>query len=300
MGLRSHISQRQRRLGQELRKLREAADVSRAEVCRQVGIQMPHLSNIEAGRTACAEPRLRALAEAYGCTNKPLIEALVGMSKATGKGWWSKFRTVVEERVIDLAELEAGASAHRSFQWLYVPGLLQTPNYMRSLFTRTEPGAEPDLIDEYVKFRLQRQQVLYEEPLSSYHAVVHEAAFHMRFVERSVMVEQLEYLVQLSQFPNITIQVLPFTADAHPATPGAPFSILDAHVPELCTVYVEHPVTSAFLGDENYINQFATDFSRLNTVSLAPLNPAGPLGEGSLGVVQHLLYILREGKYVGL
>jgi transcriptional regulator with XRE-family HTH domain len=299
MGLRSNISQRQRRLGQELRKLREAADVSRADACRQVGIQTPHLSNIEAGRTACQEPRLRALAEAYGCTNEPLIDALAEMSNATGKGWWSKYKKMMAERVIDLAELESSAVAHRSFQWLYVPGFLQTPEYMRSLFIGTHPEAPPETIEDYVAFRLQRQQVLTEDPMPEYHAIIHETAFHMQFVSRRVMQEQLEYLVQLTQFPNVTIQILPFSAHAHPATPGAPFSILDASVRELGTVYIDHPVTSVFLGDRVRIDKFAADFDRLSTVSLAPLDPAAPLGKGSLGVVQHLLYILKEGTYVG-
>ncbi|MGW7295820.1 helix-turn-helix domain-containing protein [Streptomyces xiamenensis] len=296
MGLRSNVSQRQRRLGQELRKLREAAGVPRAEACRHIGIHTPHLSNIEAGRTACSEARLRALAAVYGCTNKPLVDALVEMSNATGKGWWSPYAKTLESRIIDLAELESAATAHRSFQWLYIPGLLQTPDYMRSLFTRTDPAASAEAIDEYANFRLLRQQTLFEEPLPAYHAVIHEAAFHMKFVTREVMQGQLEYLVQLAQFANITIQVLPFSADAHPATPGAPFSVLDAGVPELSTVYVEHPVDSVFLGDRPYIEQFATDFSRLSTVSLAPLDPSGLLGEGSLGLVQHLLYVMKEGR----
>ncbi|MGP4109861.1 helix-turn-helix domain-containing protein [Streptomyces sp. 4N509B] len=299
MGLRTHISQRQRRLGRELRKLREAADVSRNDVCRQVGLQPPHLSNIEAGRTACSEHRLRALAEAYGCTSAALIDALVEMSLATGKGWWSTYRKLMDGRVIDLAELESTVTTYRSFEWLYVPGLLQTPEYMRALFTGTNPHTPPKTIDEYVGFRLQRQQILTDTPLSRYHAVIHETAFHMQFVSRQVMQSQLEHLVELAQFPNVTIQVLPLNARAHPGTPGAPFSILDVGVPELSTVYVDHPVTSVFLDDRARIDRFTSDFERLSNVSLAPLDPAGALGAGSLGLVQHLLYTLKEGAHAG-
>ncbi|WP_436980286.1 helix-turn-helix domain-containing protein [Streptomyces sp. enrichment culture] len=299
MGLRSNVSQRQRRLGQELRKLREAAGVPRAEACRHIGIHTPHLSNIEAGRTACSEARLRALAAVYGCTNEPLVDALVEMSNATGKGWWSPYAKTLESRIIDLAELESAATAHRSFQWLYIPGLLQTPDYMRSLFTRTSPTAPVEVIEEYVNFRLRRQQALVDEPLPDYHAVIHEAAFHMKFVDREVMLDQLEYLVQLAHFPNITIQVLPFSADAHPATPGAPYTLLDAQVPELCTIHVEQPVASVFLGDQPHINRFATDFARLSSVSLASLDLTGQLGEGSLGLIHHLLYLMKEGRHAG-
>jgi hypothetical protein len=257
------------------------------------------MSHIETGRTHISEEKLRTLARVYGCTDDQLIKALVAMAQSDGRGWWSKHKRFKGTRSRDLAEVESTATAHRAFQWLYVPGLLQTPDYMRTLFRRSRPEESEQVVDEYVEFRLRRQQVLSMEPLPVYHAIIHEAAFHMHFVSREVMLNQLKYLIEVSQFPNIAIQIMPFSADAHPGTPGTPFTIYDTQTPALRTVYVEHPITSVFLGDEPHINQFATDFDRLCGVSLASLDPGGPMAEGSLGFVQHLLYVLKESKYVG-
>lgn len=296
MGLRTRVSQRQKRVGQELQRLREEAGLSGTEAGAHVGLGRPHLSHIETGRTHIAEDKLRSLAALYGCTDSELVDALVDMSQSNGKGWWSTYKRFKGTRSRELAELESMATVHQSFEWLYVPGLLQTPDYMRELFLRSLPDESPEAIDEYVEFRLRRQQVLTDEPTPAYHAVIHEAAFHMQFVSRDTMRQQLKYLAEVSQFPNITIQVMPFSSDAHPATPGAPFTIFETHSPQLRTVYVEQPITSVFLGDRPHVDQFATDFARLSTVSLAPLDPAGPMAEGSLGLIQHVLYVLKEGK----
>jgi hypothetical protein len=272
--------------------LREAASLTTAEAGRHVGLGQAHLSHIEAGRTACAEPRLRELAQLYGCRNEPLIETLVRMSNANGKGWWTDYRTIVDERGRDLAELESNATGLRAFQWLYVPGLLQTSDYMREVFQNGEPATSAETIKSQIEFRLRRQQVLAEERSPTYHAVIHEAAFHMHFVSRATMREQLKHLVEMAQRPNITVQLLPFKADSHPVTPGAPFTIHDSGVPELCTVHVEQPITPLFLGGQPHVDQFTAAFRRLSMVALAPLNPAESLEENSLGLVQHLRYVL--------
>jgi transcriptional regulator with XRE-family HTH domain len=292
MGLRTNPTQRQKRLGQELRKLREASGVGTAEACAHAGLNKPHLSHIEAGRTACPEPRLRTLLEVYGCSDTTLTEALVAMTQATGKGWWTQYKEVLDERARDLAELESATVAFRSFEWLHVPGLLQTPEYMRELFQGRRPDESPELMEQYIDFRLRRQQVLTEEPLPSYHAVVHEAAFHMHFVSRKTMRDQLLYLVEVAQFPNVTLQLLPFKAESYPASPGAPFVVHDARAPQLGTVFVEQPINPLFLTGQLHIDQFTSDFARMSNVALAPLNPTEAHEESSFGLVQHLRYVL--------
>lgn len=182
--------------------------------------------------------------------------------------------------------------SHAAFQWLYVPGLLQTPDYMRALFANSDPEVPAERLDTGAEFRLRRQSVLTEEPLPEYHAVIHEAAFHMHFVDRKIMRAQLEYLVEVAQFPHITVQLLPFRAETHPASPGAPFTVFGAMSPELHTVYIEHPVASTFLGDQESVARFTTAFRRLSNVALEPLNPSELHVSSSFRLVQHLLYVL--------
>lgn len=293
MGLRANPTQRQRRLGEELRKLREASGLSATEAGAHAGLGRAHMSHIETGRTAIPEEKLRALAKAYGCTSHPLIEGLCEMSRATGRGWWSAYKESHNARALDLAELEVGAAAHRSFQWMYVPGLLQTADYMRCLFEGGQPG-RPDAIATYAEFRQRRQHVLADgQPL---HVVIHEAALLMKFVPDDVMRRQIEHLVKVAKSPHVRIQLLPFKADINSATPGTPFTILDNRVPELSTVYVEHPVSSVFLGDREHLDQYHSAFEHLSTAALPPIALRGEreshTKRDSLQLIQHLLYTL--------
>lgn len=208
--------------------------------------------------------------------------------------WWMRYREAVDDRACDLAELEAAAKAHRSFQWVYIPGLLQTPAYMRALFESGEPAAPEARIGRYVEFRMHRQQVLTGSSPPRFHAVIHEAAFHMHFVPRRAMREQLGHLTELSRLPHVNIQLLPFRAPFYPATSTAPFVIFDAVSPELRTAYVEHPVTSSFLDDASQIAQFVTSFEQLSKVALSPLAPDGDDPNSSLRLIQHLRYVLEE------
>ncbi|WP_055551135.1 DUF5753 domain-containing protein [Streptomyces sp. NBRC 110028] len=297
MGLRTNPSHRQRRLGLELRRLRNERGLSAAEAGAFAGLGSPHLGHIEAARTAIPEAKLRALLAGYGCQNEAFVDALVAMSESKGRGWWSDYRrSPLPQSSRDLAELEAASVAHRSFQWMYVPGLLQTPEYARALTAGGEPEADSSLLDTYVEFRLKRQDVLAGESPPIFHAVIHEAAFHMQFVDHDVMRRQIEHLVEMARLPHVRIQLLPFKAALSPATPATAFVLFEAEVPELNTVYVEHPVSSAFLGEQVHLAQYGTAFERLTAAALSPIAPS-PEPESykrsdSLRLVQHLLYML--------
>ncbi len=296
MGLRANPTQRQRRLGMELRRLRTAAGLSVGEAAAAAGLGPPHLGHIEAARTAIPEVKLRALAAAYGCQSEPLIEALVAMGQATGRGWWSDFRGPHHsDAARDLAELESLSIAHRSFQWVHIPGLLQTPEYMRTLFVGGNPEASPAAIERFVEFRLQRQQVLTGEAPPRFHAVIHEAALRMQFVGPHIMRRQIEHLVELAKLPNVLIQILPFRAEVHPQF-SAPFVIYDHSVAQLSTAYVEHPNTSPFIGEPRELHEFDTEFNKLSEAAFAPvpavIEPKFYTERDSLGLIQHVLFTL--------
>ncbi|MCE7083368.1 helix-turn-helix transcriptional regulator [Streptomyces sp. ST2-7A] len=297
MGLRTHISQRQRRLGQELRRLREGTGLSGAEAGGHIGLGRAHLSHIEAGRTHIPESKLRTLLKVYGCENDEYVHALLSLNITPKAGWWRDHRELRGSRLYDLAELEDSAVSFRTFQWLYIPGLLQTPEYMRALFRKEHPEAGERDLEQYVNFRLHRQEVLTRDPLPCYHAVIHEAALRMQFVDAGVMRRQLDHLTALSAQPNITIQLAPFAAAISPSTPGAPFTLFESHSPTLPTVHVEHPTTSVFLSDPAHISRFTDVFTRLGSASLPPLKNSDTLADGSLGLIQHIAYLLRGGTH---
>lgn len=296
MGLRSNPSQRQRRLGEELRKLREASGLSATEAGAHARLGRAHMSHIETGRTAIPEEKLRALARVYGCASEPYVDALAAMGRANGRGWWSGYKDVLGARALDLAELESTATAQYTFEWLYVPGLLQTEDYMRALFQGWHRDAADAVVDTFVEFRRRRQDAVINNAASRIHAIVHEAALHMRFVNPTIMRHQIEHLITVSQLANVQVQILPFNATTSTEASGTPFVIFDSVVPELRTIYVEHPVSAVFLGDLTHIAQYSATFESVSAAALSPIAPcpehASYAKTESLALLQHLLYTL--------
>ncbi|MBB5939419.1 helix-turn-helix domain-containing protein [Streptomyces zagrosensis] len=293
MALRTHITERQRRLGVELKRLRLAAGLSIAKGGELIGMGTPHLSHIEAGRTAIPTERLRKLVHAYGCKNDPYIDALVSMSESNGKGWWTEYRKTFPQFVRDLAELEFRSTSLQSYETLLIPGMLQTESYMRALFRSLVPHTSSDEVEDLVRFRSARQEVVRRESATTFHAVIHEAALRMMVGGSHVMRGQLIHLIRMSKNPGVTIQVLPFDMGVR-SWFSTPFLILGAVVPELETVSTEQPSGSLWLRDAEAIAQYRATFSGLSKNALPPVvaNESPELHEerDSWGLIHHILY----------
>ncbi|MGK5531445.1 helix-turn-helix domain-containing protein [Streptomyces sp. URMC 129] len=297
MGLRGKPSQRQRRLGAELRRMREDVGLTATKAGAEIGLSAAHLNHIEAGRTSISPEKIRALAAFCGCKQERLIESLITMSQSNGRGWWSEYdRTPHNQAARDLAELESMSVRLRAFQWVNVPGMLQSPEYMQALFKAGHPDMPAEIREQFVAFRLRRQRLLTDAKPPEYHAVIHEAALRMQFVGRDVMRRQVEHLIEMARLPNVRIQVLPFRTDAYPGGFGCSFVCYDAAVPELSTVYVEHPASTPFVTDQANLAQFSEAFTQLSAVALPPLALDArsniPVRRDSLGLIQHLMYDL--------
>lgn len=292
LALRTNISERQLRLGFELRKLRLRAGLSGGEAGNLIGMGRAHLGHIEAARTAIPGSRLRALCHAYGVTNEPYVDALVSMSEASGKGWWTDYRRRAAQPALDLAELEASGSIIQTHETVVVPGLFQTEEYMRAIFS--DVRLVHSTIDNATAFRLERQRILTGEAAPAVHAVIHEAALHMRFCKPQALRDQLLRLIELARLPNITIQVIPFDANAYAAFCG-PFLHVIPAVRGLGTVVIDRPgIGMGYLRDEEDLETYRTMFDQLVQQALPPIEPsAAPESRAqrdSLGLIQHLLY----------
>jgi transcriptional regulator with XRE-family HTH domain len=293
LGLRTTISERQRRLGQELKRLREQADLTAGEAAQQIGMGRGQLSHIETGRTTILTPRLRDLCRTYGAEDETYVDALVAMSESTGKGWWSAYKNRIGPGALDLAELESTGTNLHSHQSLFIPGLLQTEDYTRAIVSTATPTY--GTVEDAVAFRMRRQQILTGDHPATLHAVIHEAALHMRFGGPRVMRAQLLHLVAMAQLPHVTIQIFPFDADAYAAYTGT-FLHITPVVRQLGTVILEHPVMSLHLTESGQLAEYKAFFDTLTKHSLAPIDPhaaaATHQDKDSLALIQHLLYTL--------
>ncbi|MCX5200551.1 helix-turn-helix transcriptional regulator [Streptomyces sp. NBC_00237] len=289
---RSNPSERHRRLGLELRKLRNSAGLSGDRAGALLDADRTRISNIEAGRVDVSRNRLYKLLREYGCPPGPYFDGLMEMAQATGKGWWDEFRDTVAPSGIDLAELEFRSSRIRIHEPLFIPGMLQTADYARAVLATME---DESTLDRFTRFRMERQQILDGESPMSYHAVIHESALRVRVGGAQAMRKQLLRLIEVARLPNVTIQIFPFEAGVYAAF-SRPFILFGGATQELDTVYLEHPLNSAFLSEVGTLDEYARMFDRLSELALAPIDPeAKPEShdtQDSISLIQHVMYSL--------
>jgi transcriptional regulator with XRE-family HTH domain len=290
---RTQPSERQRRLGAELRKLRNRAGLSGDRAGALLDADRTRISNIEAGRLDVSRNRLYKLLREYGCPDGPLFEGIMGMAQERGTGWWDDYRDVLGRDALDLAELESRSSGVRIHAPLFIPGMLQTPEYAHAVIEATDEDVERT--DRYVRFRTDRQRILTGDSPVTYDAVIHEAALRVEVGGAGTMRKQLLRLIEVARLPNVSLRIFPFQKGAYAAF-SRPFILFDGATSELSTVYLEHPLKAAFLGDRDQIGQYAKMFERLTALALDPVDPAAApeshKGRDSLSLIQHVMYNL--------
>ncbi|RPF35635.1 helix-turn-helix transcriptional regulator [Streptomyces sp. TLI_185] len=255
---------RQMRLGVELRRLREAAGLNALEAAALVGVNRVKISQIETGAVGVSEQRLRRLASHYACTDEEFIDALIGMATDRTRGWWEEYRGLLPTSFLDLAELEHYAAFMREVAILYVPGLLQTADYARGVFSARVPELTHEELELRLRHRMQRQQFTIP-----YELVIHECALRIRVSDRAAARAQLTKLVELSETDNITVRVIPFDLDGF-GRAASTMTYVGGPLPKLDTVVRDVPHGSAFIDSEAQLGVFRTRFRKVEAVSLEP------------------------------
>ncbi|MEW2550074.1 helix-turn-helix transcriptional regulator [Streptomyces sp. NPDC047002] len=270
---------RQRRLGAELRRLREGAQLNVKAAAELHGTTQSRISNIESGGYPVGADRVRTLAYLYGCTDHHYIEGLVAMTGGRVKGWWEDYREVLPAPFLDVAELEHHASSMRIACGLHMPGLLQTPDHARALLRGVVPPYDPPKLEHLLSFRIKRQAVVYAERPTPVSCVIHEAALRMDVGGRAVAKAQLGHLLDMGEREGITIRVLPFGTGAYPSS-GSGIVHFQAEVPELDSVHVDTDTFAGYVGAQPQLVMYRAVLDRLEEKALEP--------EESRGFVQAL------------
>jgi transcriptional regulator with XRE-family HTH domain len=261
---------RQRRLGAELRKLRERAGLTATGAAELLGVNQARVSMIETGRTPISADRLRAMAGVYDCNDEALIDALAAMTGRRTRGWWEEYRDHVPVALVDLAELEHHAAGIRVALVIHVPALLQTTDHARALFRSTAPPMRQYEIEHRLTHRMKRQGILHREDPPPYTAIIHEAALRMGFGGPVVTRGQLKHLIDMSELPHVTIRVIPFGADRFPAT-GPTFDYVEGSLPQLDTVQLDsHHGACEFLDAEAQLDKYRAALTRMEACALSP------------------------------
>ncbi|MFH8789487.1 helix-turn-helix domain-containing protein [Streptomyces roseoverticillatus] len=260
---------RQRRLGTELRRLREQADLNATQAGALLGSSQSRVSSVESGGYAVSADKVRAMARAYGCSDQPLIDALTGMTGGRTRGWWEEYREILPPSMLDMAELEHHAQSMRIACIIHMPGLLQTREHAHAIIGSIEPPLPPHEVEHRVSYRIKRQAVIYGERPTPLTAIIHEAALRMHFGGRNVARAQLQHMLTMSERDHITVLVIPFEAGTLPSS-GQSVVYLGGEVPHMDTVQLDTDHGSEFLDTQPQLARYRSTLDRLESLTLKP------------------------------
>ncbi|WBB59426.1 helix-turn-helix transcriptional regulator [Streptomyces sp. WMMC500] len=260
-------TQRQRRLGAEVKKLRTEAGLSSEYVAGLLGVDRGKISNIETGIRNISPDRLRTLATHCECADDRYLEALVDMAQPSKPRWWDEYRGRLSPALLDIVELEWHATRIQTIQTVHVPGLLQTEDYARSVFAAGLPALSRLEVELRVAHRMDRQCVLVRDEPVTYVGYVHEAALRMLFGGREATRGQLNALIEWSERANVVVRVVPVELGSFP---GAGHALLYAEgpVPQLDTAQLDSAHSPEFMHAELQLSKYRAHLQWMDRMSL--------------------------------
>lgn len=268
MGETQRPTVRSRRLGMLLRGIREERGLTLQQAARLLNRTPSSLSKLETGTRGIRRPALENMLDRYEVSGTADREALFALARDSGKkGWWQRYEGTLSPSTLDYISLEADAAAIQSFQLHLIPGLLQTEAYTRALITSSISPSQPLDVDGLTAIRLRRQRILTAPDPPRLWAIVSEAVLRQQVGGSGVMRAQLRRLSEVYELGNVTLQVLPFAAGAHPGHNGS-FTTLTTS--DLTVVLVENLTTGWYLEEAADIRGHDLAFDHLRAAALSP------------------------------
>jgi transcriptional regulator with XRE-family HTH domain len=258
---------RRRRLGTELRRLREEARVTIDVVADSLGCSPSKVSRIETGHTSATPRDVKDMLDVYGIDGVASEELVQIAREARQKGWWHPYGTVLVGAYVGL---EAAARSIRAYEQQVIPGLLQSAEYAVAMIRAARLSDTPMEIDRRVHVRMARQSLLSQDDPIDLWVVLDEAVLSRPVGGDEVMLDQLVRLVESAKLPNVTLQILPFAAGAHAGMDGT-FAILD--FPEAAdpdVVYAENATGGLFLEKADELKKYSSIFDTIRSTALTP------------------------------
>ena len=262
------------RLTRELRRIRKDAGMTQEQVAAEMEWSLSKLIRIEGGGVSISVSDLRSLLTLYQIAEDGHVEELVALARAARqRSWFTAFRDITSSQYVTFVGYEAAASIIRQFEPTLIPGQLQTEEYARAV--TLEYAA--DRVDKLVEIRIRRQELL-EEPRRLFFFILDEAAIRREVgapTNPGIMRRQLRNLIEIARQPNITIEIVPFSAGVHPGMKG-PFTVLEFPGDDEDILYLENARGGAsnpsvlLTGEDPQILTHRVAFERLREQSLGP------------------------------
>jgi transcriptional regulator with XRE-family HTH domain len=270
-----------RRLRADLRRARLDAGLTQEQVASAMDWSLSKLIRIENGTVNISTNDLKAILAHYGITDEERTGEFLALSRgARERSWWSGYRDVAPPRLLQLIEYEAASIISRVFQPLLVPGLLQTEEYARNVYQRLNPQESASRLESLVEVRMRRQDLLSRPDAPLLFFIIDQAVVQRVVGGSAAMRRQLSQMIELAAMPNVTIEVVPFEAGAHPGLIG---SFLIYEFPDTAdddALYLEGPAGDLLSRDNpEEILSFREKFEQLRQISLGPGASVNLLGE---------------------
>ncbi|MDX6332432.1 MAG: hypothetical protein QOI83_4815 [Streptomycetaceae bacterium] len=234
-------------LGRRLRDLRERAGVSLEGAAKALRVNSLTIRRMEKAEVGFKIPYVEKLLQTYGADKQETDEFIDLAEQANQPGWWHRYRDVLPGWFTAYVSLESDAQTLRTYEPHYVTGLLQTHAYARAILRAGFRNDSDEELERRVDLRLRRQSLLDRPDAPTLWVVMEEAVLHRLIGGAKVMREQIDRLLQATELPNVTIDMVPFTAGAHVGA-FAPFTYFRFDAPELPdVVYTELLSGSVYL-----------------------------------------------------
>jgi transcriptional regulator with XRE-family HTH domain len=263
-----------RQLGAELRRLREQAGRTCADVAGELSWSESKLSRIETAHTGISNRDLDRLLQVYDLVEPARVRLRALVTQARQRAWWEAYGDVLPDAYETYIGFEAEARLLSTYQSLVVPGLLQTDEYAQGVIKADATSDDPGLVAQRVSVRLARSAVLTREPPLELRVVLDEAALRRSIGGHGVMRRQLLWLTEASERSNVELRVLPFSAGAHRGLAGS-FTILDfPNDADSAVVYSEGMTGGVFRTRPDDLRSYAEAFEALQAAALDPAQSA--------------------------
>lgn len=265
-----------RRLRAELRRARLEAGLTQDQVASAMDWSLSKLIRIENGTVGISTNDLKAMLAHYKITDEARTAELLALSRASReRSWWSTYRDVAPGRLLQLIEYEAASFIVRSFQPLLIPGLLQTEEYAGTMIRLLTPQSPGSRVDTLIEIRMKRQQLLLRPDAPLMFFIVDEAAVRRVVGGKEAMRRQIQRLLDVSEMPKVTLEVVPFTSGAYLGLQG-PFMLFEFPDPaDDDVLFLENPRGDYLTRDDpEEILTFRERFEALREDSLGPQGSA--------------------------
>ncbi|WP_374112857.1 helix-turn-helix transcriptional regulator [Streptomyces sp. MNU89] len=233
---------------------RERSGLTQQQLAEAMGYSVEQVASVEQGRRPAkdtfTEAAERAL-EAQGTLS--VLQDDVDLAK-------------LPSFFVDFALIEAEAVSRFSYDPLLIPGLLQTEEYARAVFTGNCPPLTDDLIEQHVEARLSRQKLLTRTPTVHVSFIIEERVLRNAVGGTEVMPPQLQRLLEAGAQRNVEIQVMPSGHGFHPGLNG-PMVLLET-LEHQHIAYLESQGVGTVITDPAKVSSVSMRCGRLRSQAL--------------------------------